>query len=197
MYIDLLTLIPFSIITAFSPGPNNITSASMGLSFGYKSSFKYILGIFSGTMIVMFLCAILSATLILIFPIFKTVLTIMGALYITYLAYKTLKISDGFDLKKAKPLNYWRGLVLQLINPKALIYGLSIYSTFFKEVPIRSIFMPLTVLYVGLVTFIAISTWTLFGSIIKNILKNSILRLTLNILLSLLLFYTAIKLLLL
>ncbi|MGL1892440.1 MAG: LysE family translocator [Spirochaetaceae bacterium] len=195
MNIDLLTLIPFSIITAFSPGPNNITCASMGLNFGYKPSFKYIMGIFTGTMVVMFLCAVLSSTIVLIFPMFKTVMTVLGALYITYLAYKTLKISYGFNLTNTQPLNYGRGVILQLINPKAVVYGLSVYSTFFKEVPIKSIFMPMTILYIGFVTFFAVSTWTLFGTVIKHIFKNDKLRISLNIVLALLLLYTAIKLL--
>lgn len=193
MNIDFLTLITFSIITAITPGPNNISSAGMGLNYGYKVTLKYLFGIITGVCTILFLSAMLSSTLIRIIPRLETVLAIIGSIYITYLAYRTLRASYKFERDKIKPLGFSKGLILQFLNPKTIIYAITIYSTFLKDVKIGSIMLPLSLLYFGLVTFTCISIWTIFGTMIKKYMANEKTRLVINIILSLLLLWTAVK----
>ncbi len=193
MNIDYVTLIPFSIITAITPGPNNLSSAGMGLNFGYKRTIKYLLGIISGVTTILLCSALLSSTIISIIPKVQFYLAIIGSLYITYLAYKTLRANYKFDKKDAAPLGFSKGLFLQLLNPKTIIYAITMYSTFLKDVPINSIYLPLSLLYFATVTFIAISIWTVFGSLIKRYMANEKARFIINLILSLLLLYTAVK----
>jgi cysteine/O-acetylserine efflux protein len=49
----------FVIVTTFTPGPNNISSASMAVMCGYKKTFNYLIGISSGFFVVMIACAYL------------------------------------------------------------------------------------------------------------------------------------------
>ncbi len=193
MNIDFLTLIPFSIITAITPGPNNISSAGMGLNYGYKATLRYLLGIITGVCTILFLSAMLSSTLIGIIPKLETVLAIIGSIYITYLAYRTLRASYKFEGDKIAPLGFSKGLFLQVLNPKTIIYAITIYSTFLIDVKIGSIMLPLSLLYFSLVTFICISIWTMFGTLIKKYMANEKIRMAINIILSLLLLLTAVK----
>lgn len=193
MNIDLLTLIPFSIITAITPGPNNISSAGMGLNYGYQATLKYLFGIITGVTAILFMSALLSSTLIGVIPRLESVLAIVGSLYITYLAYRTLKANYKFEGDKVAPLGFSKGLFLQLFNPKTIIYAITIYSTFLKDVTIKSVYLPLSLIYFAIVTFAAISTWTMFGTLIKKYMANEKIRMAINIILSLLLLYTAIK----
>ena len=48
MKIETFSLISFVIITTFTPGPNNISSASMGIMYGYKKTLDFLLGIAAG-----------------------------------------------------------------------------------------------------------------------------------------------------
>ena len=40
---DLFALMSFVIITTFTPGPNNISSASQGVLFGYRKALPYLI----------------------------------------------------------------------------------------------------------------------------------------------------------
>ena len=69
MNIEMIPLISFVIVTTFTPGLNNISSASMGVMYGYKGTFIYLVGIASGFFFVMIACAYLSSALLAIIPV--------------------------------------------------------------------------------------------------------------------------------
>ena len=41
MYNQIFTLILFAIVTAFTPGPNNISAAYSGFNFGFKKDYTF------------------------------------------------------------------------------------------------------------------------------------------------------------
>ncbi len=86
---EVLALISFVIITTYTPGPNNISSASMGVLYGYKRTLPYLFGIILGFFVVLSLCGLLSGFLREKIPAFEQVLRIVGALYILWLAWHT------------------------------------------------------------------------------------------------------------
>ena len=102
----------------------------MGMRYGYKGSLKFLLGIVSGFFMVMFFSGLLSHTLIEMLPSFEIVLRIVGALYILWLAYETLRSSYDFELQEQTAFGFGRGFFLQLLNVKAIFYGLSLYTGF-------------------------------------------------------------------
>ena len=198
MIIDLPALLPFALITTFTPGPNNISSAAMGVNFGYRRTLHYLLGISSGFFIVMCICGLLSGMLSEAIPGFERILSIVGALYIAWLAWHTLRASYSFSNKnknsaESRPLGYLNGLLLQLVNPKAIIYGITIYSVFLREMPVNAFSLNATALFFALLAFAATSTWALFGSLIRRFMGNNKIRLGINIALALLLLWTAVR----
>ena len=68
MSIEMIPLISFVLVTTFSPGPNNISSASMGVLYGFRQPLKYLVGIAAGFFFVMLLCAWVSSTLLTFIP---------------------------------------------------------------------------------------------------------------------------------
>ena len=99
MNIDFIALLSFVVITTFTPGPNNISSASMGVLFGYKATWRYIFGIGVGFFLIMLLRGLISTTLLQILPDFENILRVIGAIYILWLAFHTLKASYTFRYK--------------------------------------------------------------------------------------------------
>ncbi len=146
MNIDIFPLISFVIITTFTPGPNNISSASMGIIYGYNKTIRFIFGITSGFFLLMLLCAFLSSTLLSIIPVSERYLRWIGALYIVWLAVGILRSNKSFKETNDPPKAFAKGFILQLINPKATIYGLTLYSTFLS--PIAGQIQILTILAV-------------------------------------------------
>ena len=48
MYNQIFTLILFGIVTAFTPGPNNISAAYSGFNFGFRKTIPLMLGVIFG-----------------------------------------------------------------------------------------------------------------------------------------------------
>ena len=69
MDIDMIPLVSFAIVTTFTPGPNNISSAAMGVAFGYRRTRPYLFGIATGFFVMMLAAAYLASTLLRIMPV--------------------------------------------------------------------------------------------------------------------------------
>ena len=193
MSIDILATLAFILISTFTPGPNNISSAAMGALHGYRKTLNYLFGISVGFFMVMFACALISASFIDAIPQFEPYLRYIGVAYTLYLAFSILKASYSFSNENIKPLGFRPGFLLQLLNPKLVIYGLTLFSTFLATLTDKFLQF-IMVLGLTAISICAISTWALFGSIIKRFLYQPRARLTLNIILALFLVYTALEL---
>jgi cysteine/O-acetylserine efflux protein len=194
MNTNLIPLASFVLVTTFTPGPNNISSASMGILHGYRGTLRYLSGISTGTFLVMLLCGWISSTLLQILPAVEGVLRVVGALYILWLAFHTLKASYAFEEGERTSLGFSQGLLLQVLNPKLIVYGLTLYATFLAGVVTNYLQLLLSALIVTAIGFCSISTWTVLGATIRTYLDRPRAKQVLNTALSLLLVYTAVEL---
>lgn len=194
MSANLLSLITFVLITTFTPGPNNISSAAMGALHGYRRTLPYLAGMNSGLFFIMLVAAWASAALFGFFPALEPILHYVGAAYILYLAVSMLKATYGFEANAAAPLGFSNGLLLQLLNPKLFIYSLTLFSTFLAPIAGKWGLLLLAVLLVTITAFTATSSWTLFGMLIKRYLAHPRARVAVNLILALFLVYTALTL---
>lgn len=191
---EFLSLASFVLVTTFTPGPNNISSASMGILYGYRRTLRYLLGIMSGFFVILMLSGWVSSFLLSKFPSFEGVLRILGALYILWLAWHTLRASYTFEEEDQKPMGFLRGFVLQVLNPKGIIYGLTIYSTFLVDKVDSAFYLILSAVILAVVAFTSVSLWTVFGAGIRKYLGKPGVKRVINIVLALLLVWTAIDL---
>jgi cysteine/O-acetylserine efflux protein len=194
MDINIFAFLPFVLITTFTPGPNNISSASMGVLYGYRDTLKYMLGITTGFFLVMLLCGWTSTALLKFLPSFETALRFIGAGYILCLAFETLKTSYAFQESNQSPMGFGRGLLLQVLNLKAIVYGLTLYSTFLVPIMDSPVLLVLSATFLAALALCSVSIWALFGSAIRTVLRQPRIRQLVNLVLSLLLVYTAIEL---
>lgn len=194
MNTDLIPLASFILVTTFTPGPNNLSSASMGILHGYRTTLRYLSGISTGFFLVMLLCGWISSTLLQLLPRLEGILRVVGALYILWLAYHTLKASYAFEESEGTSLGFSEGLFLQILNPKLIVYGLTIYATFLSDLVTSPLHLLLSALILTAVGFCSTSTWTLLGAAIRTYLNRPRANRVLNTALSLLLVYTAIDL---
>ena len=192
--IDFSTLIPFVLITTFTPGPNNLSCTSMSINFGIKKTMNYIYGIVTGFFLLLLLCGLFSNLLFMAIPSVEPIMRWVGAAYILYLAYGTFKASFSFKEKSNQYLwGFYKGVLLQFLNPKAIIYGLTLYSVFLNPLIGNSFYIILFSLGFAILGLCAALTWAAFGAIINQYLHHLKLRIIINSTLSLLLVYTAIK----
>jgi cysteine/O-acetylserine efflux protein len=191
---SLLPILSYILISSFTPGPSNISSASLAVLHGYKNTLRYQAGLAAGVFLLMFLSGLLSTTIVMLFPSFEPIMRFGGAIYILYLAFAILKASYTFTETDSKPLGFVHGFILQILNPKLFIYAFTLFSAFLATMTRSITILFLVVTFLAGVAFCAASTWALFGTAIKNHLQHPRLKMVVNILLSLSLVYTAISL---
>jgi len=191
MIFSFFPILSYVFISTFTPGPSNISSASMAVLHGYKNTLKYQFGLAIGVLVLMFLSGWFSATLLNLFPALEPILRYVGAAYILYLAFVILKASYIFTEENKKPLGLVQGILLNVLNPKLVIYAFTLFSAFLSSITIHFTTLSLICVLLAMVSFCATSLWAFFGSAIKLYLHDPHLRTIVNILLSLTLIYSA------
>ena len=194
MTVSLFSLISYILISSFTPGPSNISSASMAVLHGYRNTLKYQAGLAIGVFFLMLLNGLLSTTLLNIFPAIEPIMRYVGAAYILYLAFGILKASYTFTDKDVKPLGVMPGFMLQILNPKLTVYAFTLFSAFLASITRNIVLLVLACVLLAAISFCATSMWAIFGTAIKTYLHNPRLKIVVNIILSLSLVYTAISL---
>jgi cysteine/O-acetylserine efflux protein len=195
MDINFGAFIIFVIVTTFTPGPNNISSSSLGVIYGYRKTIPYILGVTTGFFLTMFVTGLISRTLYAIIPSIEGAMRVVGAVYIMWLAYKTLQLTYDIESENSQALGFGSGLLLQLFNIKVWLYGLTLYSTFLASITGNIFLLLISAVLLASVAFVSTSSWALFGSATKQFLHHPRYQRALNIGLALLLVYNAIELL--
>ena len=132
------TLISFSLATlalAISPGPDNIYVLTQSLTNGTKSGIATTAGLISGcivhtTLLAFGISAIITASEEIFYGI-----KVLGACYLLYLAYKIFRSDSNISLADNAPRkSYFQlfkiGMVMNLLNPKVMIFFLAFYPGF-------------------------------------------------------------------
>jgi cysteine/O-acetylserine efflux protein len=191
--IQWLPFLSFVVVTTFTPGPNNISAMSIGISYGYRNSLKYLTGISLGFFIVMCLCAIVDRLLIQALPRIEPYLRIASSLYIVWLAIQTFLGSLKATAKSQPPLRFHDGLLLQLLNPKVIAYGLTLYSSFLLASADTIGRITLSAAGFAAVGFASVSVWALAGSSFAHWFKRPLVQRIASGILALLLLYSAVE----
>ena len=191
MNIDITPLAVFVLVTTFTPGPGNITSAAMGMMYGYRSTLRFLFGMVVGYLVIMLFCAFLSSTILRIIPTIEPVLRLAGAGYILWLAVGTARATYDFTSNKKSLMRFKHGFILQALNPKAIVFGLTIYTTFLAGISGTPYILALSTFVLAVVTFCSVSVWAFSGSQIQRFIHNEHIRRLTNLILVTLLVYCA------
>ncbi len=187
----------FILVTNFTPGPNNILSGSMGALHGFRRTLPFMLGVATGFCGLALACAGLSTALTAWLPSAAPVLRVIGAAYILYLAYGVYRSSSTLlePGPEAKPLPYWTGVSLQLVNPKGAFFGLTVYSVFLSSLIESRVVLLLTPPLLAAVAFTAVCTWAATGQVIRRAVNTPLRARVLGVVLAGALVWTAVDLL--
>ncbi len=189
-----LNFLTYAMVTAITPGPNNIMSMSNAGRLGFFKSLPFNFGIFTGFCIVVSLCTIFSTTLSVLIPIIELPMLLIGVAYIMYLAWKTYK-SDNSIQETSMRSDFFSGLTLQFVNPKLYLYSIiSMDAYIFPHYGDNMWALAAFALLLSFIGFICTVLWSGFGSIFKLIFSKY-QKIT-NTIMALLLVYCALNLLL-
>ena len=102
----------YTLITALTPGPNNILALSSVTSHGLRRSLRVLAGMSVGFIITMLICAALTFSLVELDSRFTLVLGWIGAAYILWLAWQIAKSKPATGTPSVEPVGFWASLGL-------------------------------------------------------------------------------------
>ncbi|WP_114744177.1 LysE family transporter [Falsibacillus pallidus] len=188
----IASFILYIFVTAYTPGPNNIMAMVSANKYGFKRTIKFCLGVGTGFLIIMLLCSYFNLFLRTTVPKIEFSLSIFGSFYMVYLALKIMfskeKKSES-DVKKK--FGFSTGMLLQFINPKVILYGITAVSTFILPFYHSQFSLMIFSLILALVGFSGTICWTIFGALFQKFLRKY--RIQFNFVMALLLIYSALS----
>lgn len=186
------SFLTYAVVTAVTPGPNNIMSMSNGNRRGFRGALPFNFGILAGFSAVMILCTTFCSLLSTLIPKIKMPMLIVGACYMLYLAWETFRSSDAIEENHSRD-GFVSGLLLQFINPKIYIYCIMSMEAyilpFYNGQVLPLLGFALLLAFIG---FLFTLLWSAFGSVFKWLFSEHA-RLV-NTVMALLLVYCAISL---
>ncbi|MDR3497407.1 MAG: LysE family translocator [Ancalomicrobiaceae bacterium] len=115
-------------ILAATPGPSNLFAIANGMSRGRKAVLLGVAGMNTATLIWYLAAALGLGTLALAFPQAVKLLIVIGALYLVWLAVKSIRsgfaAEGGLGHATVQPGRsaYWDSFLVQIANPKILLF---------------------------------------------------------------------------
>lgn len=192
MMFDWIDFLLYAIVTAVTPGPNNLMSMSNAARLGFKRSLPFNMGIWVGFSAVTVACTFLCSLLSSFIPKIKLPMLIVGALYMLWLAWKTLKSSTDLETADGKS-GFVSGLVLQFVNPKIYLYCIvsmeAYILPYFNGRPLILLGFALLLAFIG---FAFTLCWSAFGSAFRFLFSKH--GKVVNVIMALLLVYCAVSL---
>ena len=190
----IATISVYYFVMYVTPGPNNSILTASGIKFGFIRSVPNIIGISSGHGIQLALVCFGLGSLFLQFPILLEILKYIGACYLLYLAWKMFgSLNISITNAKSSPLKYYEAILFQFVNPKAWIICITAVSLFYPEKENLIIGTLFLVIMSTIINLPSISMWAFGGSVIRHYLSNEKLKKIIEWLLAILLFGTAIS----
>jgi homoserine/homoserine lactone efflux protein len=159
------------------PGPAAITVAAQGATHSSRKAFLGVMGVASADVLFFALSATGIASLILASNMLFSIIKWIGVLYLLYLGLSALFSKSGaikidrVSIQTSRKKLFSQGLVVQLANPKALIYFSALLPQFID--PSEPVFYQM-VLMGGSCLLADIMVYSLFSRLGERIAKQKL-----------------------
>lgn len=171
-----------------SPGPATLSLAALGSAFGVRQCLPYYLGIVAGTTGVLIMISLGLTGLLLAQPRLATVVTIVAALYILYLAYRIATAPVGAKKESNTDAPAFKsGFLLAIANPKAFAAIGAVYSGNLIVENAVTWDALAKVLLLMVVIVIVNLLWLSVGSVFSSVLSNPRISRIVNVVFAILL----------
>ncbi len=187
-----IALVSFYFVMYVTPGPNNAMVLTSGIKFGFLKTIPHMSGITIGHITQLILVCLGLGKIFQIFPEIQNILKIICAIYLLYLGYKIIGSFSKIKEDDSRPLKFYEAALFQIVNPKAWTISSMAASGFLPKEGNLTISIVIIATTALVVCPISISPWAIFGSSIRNLVKNQKIKKYIEYFLSALLLITAI-----
>ena len=172
MHPEILSIALFWFVAAFTPGPNNVVASYSGFNFGITKTIPLILGVTLGFTSLIFFLTIGLINVFKIFPILQNILKYLGTLFLLYLAYKISFSKSSKEEGKKNPVTFFDTYFFQFLNPKGVLFGIIIVSTYLELGENYLSYAIQIVLLAFIFSSTSITLWTFIGKFLRKFATN-------------------------
>ena len=173
MPVDMLVALTWlAVVSAITPGPNNVMVASSGANFGYRRSVPHILGVSVGFAFMLLCVGLFLGKLFQQSWLVRECLRWAGVGLLIYVSWKIATSHQlGPQGATAKPYSFLQAAGFQWFNPKGWAMSIAVTSQFIMvDFPLHS---AVTVAVVfSIVGFWSTSCWAILGQAIGKFLAQ-------------------------
>jgi len=162
----------YVVVASFTPGPNNIMSMSSANRHGFRGTLPFMFGVAAGFFAVLLLSGGFQLLLRQFIPRITGWMNLLGCLYLLYLAYKIMSSKSARQGEGGNAASFWRGLLLQFVNPKGVLYALTVISTFVMPYSSSPSVLATVCLTLAVVSLLSTGSWAAFGSLYNRFLSR-------------------------
>lgn len=169
----LIALLTFCLVTSITPGPNNIMLMASGINFGVKRTLPHAAGIMFGWPLMVLLVGLGLGRLFEAVPLLLTILKLVSAAYMLWLAWKIANAAPSSDNSagKGEPLTFLQAALFQWVNGKAWIMAVSAIAAYaLVDAYVGSVLAIVAGFF--LTGLVSSSSWILFGAGLRKILSD-------------------------
>ena len=167
-----LALLVFSFVSSITPGPNNIMLFASGVNFGMWRTMPHALGIAFGFGVLLAAVGGGVGVILSTVPVLFLVIKVAGGLYMLYLAWKTAN-SGSVEVREevVKPMTFLQAALFQWVNPKAWVMATVAMSTYTAGGN-YALNVAIVVFSFVVLNFPSVTVWVVFGTMMRNFLKD-------------------------
>lgn len=175
---NLIYFLTAAIMLTILPGPDMLFVIVQSITLGRKAGITVALGLCTGLIVHTIAAAFGISLVIYNSEIGFTVLKYLGVVYLLYLAFMSLReknvlLTNGIKIDKIRL--YRKGILMNLLNPKVLLFFLAFLPQFVNQesdnISLQMIFYGLLFIIQALIIFSIVSI--LAGKISEKIFTNS------------------------
>ena len=186
---NIMSFILYCFIVTFTPGPTNIVILSTVHKNGTKKALEYTYGATIAFGFLLSVSAVLNSILVAFIPKILILMQIIGSIYMLFLAYQVYKTNKDKPKSMEKQTGtFLSGFLMQFLNPKVLLFTLTVIPTFIMPYHVSLSKIILYVITITVIGFLAFITWVLFGALFKSFLQQH--EKMVNVLMALFLVYS-------
>ena len=172
-----LPLILFSFVSAITPGPNNIMLMMSGSMFGIKKTMPLFLGVCCGYPVMLLAIGSGIGVIFTKYPYLHPGIKVVGSLYMLYMAWKIITATVIADnIKTRKPLTFFKTLLFQWINPKAVVMAIGVMSAYTTTHSPHSMMTQVIIITLvgAILTIPTAGFWVFGGAVLSKMVKSHI-----------------------
>jgi threonine/homoserine/homoserine lactone efflux protein len=178
---QLAALVGFAFVSSITPGPNNMMLMASGANFGMRRTVPHALGVAIGFTLMIVLVGIGLVGLFEAWPPLFTILKVVSAVYLLWLAWKiaTAPTPDASKTTdRARPMTFLQAALFQWVNPKAWTMALTAITVYAATRSLPAVLLVAAVF--GVINLPVVSIWAAMGQYLGRWMENDRQRRTFN-----------------